>query len=223
MSQLQVAASTFPFLYSMSGLEALRHLHGMGYRAYEMMIFPPHCWPPELSAEQRREYKAWLDGEGGRITSFCYPLLDNNPNSVDKLMRDYTLDRYREAIRQAQAKQTPGTVARAVRLAYETGDYQTIRRDLPEDIELGANYPNPFSASTAIRFALPSASHVNVVVYDALGRQVRRLLDQSLAAGPHEVAFEAGSLPSGLYIIRIAAGASQGQPRTARRGGRAGV
>lgn len=111
MPQLQVAASTFPFLYAMSGLEALRHLHNMGYRAFEMMIFPPHCWPPELTPEARGEVKAWLDGEGGRITSFCYPLLDNNPNSVDRLMRDYTLDRYREAIDLAAEWGCPYVVA----------------------------------------------------------------------------------------------------------------
>lgn len=98
MSELQVAASTFPYLYSQTGLEALKHLHAMGYRSFEMMIFPPHCWPAEMSAADRTAVKNWLDGEGGKITSFCYPLLDNNPNSTDKIMRDYTLDRYREAI-----------------------------------------------------------------------------------------------------------------------------
>ncbi|WP_204218155.1 sugar phosphate isomerase/epimerase family protein [Microvirga pudoricolor] len=98
MNRLDVAASTFPFLYSHTGLDALKHLRGLGYDRFEMMIFPPHCWPRELSAEQRKEYRAWLDGEGASLTSFCYPLLDNNPNSVDKLMREYTLDRYREAI-----------------------------------------------------------------------------------------------------------------------------
>jgi sugar phosphate isomerase/epimerase len=98
MRQMTVAASTFPFLYSHRGLDALKHLRGLGYDRFEMMIFPPHCWPRELSAAQRGDYKAWLDGEGGALTSFCYPLLDNNPNGVDVLMRRYTLDRYREAI-----------------------------------------------------------------------------------------------------------------------------
>jgi sugar phosphate isomerase/epimerase len=98
MSQLPVAASTFPFLYSMSGHDALKHLHARGYRDFEMMIFPPHCWVPEMSAQTRADVKAWLDGEGARIGSFCYPALDNNPNSVDKLMRDYTLDRFKEAV-----------------------------------------------------------------------------------------------------------------------------
>jgi sugar phosphate isomerase/epimerase len=111
MSDLKVAASTFPFLYSMSGIDALKHLHGMGYRAFEMMIFPPHCWPPELSAAQRREIRDFMDGEGLVFSSFCYPALDNNPNSVDKIMRDYTLDRYKEAFDLAAEWNCPYVVA----------------------------------------------------------------------------------------------------------------
>lgn len=111
MTKLEVAASTFPFLYSHDGIGAMKHLQSLGYDLFELMIFPPHCWPRELSAEQRKEYKSWLDGEGLRISSFCYPLLDNNPNGVDKLMREYTLDRYREAIDFAAELSCPYVVA----------------------------------------------------------------------------------------------------------------
>ncbi len=111
MTKLKVAASTFPFLYSHDGLDALKHLHELGYDVYELMIFPPHCWPAELSSEKRRRYKEWLDGEGVRLSSFCYPLLDNNPNSVDKMMRDYTLDRYKEAVDFAAELECPYVIA----------------------------------------------------------------------------------------------------------------
>ena len=111
MPQLDVAASTFPFLYSHDGLGALKHLRSLGYDKFEMMIFPPHCWPRELTTKARKEYKGWLNGEGGRITSFCYPLLDNNPNGVDRLMRSYTLDRYKEAIDLAAEWECPYVVA----------------------------------------------------------------------------------------------------------------
>ncbi len=111
MTKLEVAASTFPFLYSHDGLGAMKHLQGLGYDIFELMIFPPHCWPRELSDSARKDYKAWLNGEGVRISSFCYPLLDNNPNGVDKLMREYTLDRYREAIDFAAELSCPYVVA----------------------------------------------------------------------------------------------------------------
>ncbi|NKB27857.1 MAG: TIM barrel protein [Rhodobacteraceae bacterium] len=111
MTKLDVAVSTFPFLYSHDGLGAMKHLQDLGYDIFELMIFPPHCWPRELTAAARKDYKAWLDGEGVKISSFCYPLLDNNPNGVDKLMRDYTLDRYREAIDFAAELDCPYVVA----------------------------------------------------------------------------------------------------------------
>lgn len=111
MSPLRVAASTFPFLYSHGGLDALKHLKSLGYDTYELMIFPPHCWPRELTVANKREYKAWLNGEGGHVSSFCYPLLDNNPNGVDRLMRAYTLDRYKEAIDLAAELECPYVVA----------------------------------------------------------------------------------------------------------------
>lgn len=111
MTQFDVAASTFPFLYSHSGLDALKHLRSLGYDKFEMMIFPPHCWPREMSAAQRSEVSKWMSGEGASLTSFCYPLLDNNPNGVDRLMREYTLDRYREAIDLAAEWRCPYVVA----------------------------------------------------------------------------------------------------------------
>ncbi|MBS1301485.1 sugar phosphate isomerase/epimerase family protein [Loktanella sp. SALINAS62] len=111
MPQHDVAASTFPFLYSHSGLDALKHLKTLGFDTFEMMIFPPHCWPRELTTKDRREYKAWLNGEGGAFSSFCYPALDNNPNGVDRLMRAYTLDRYKEAIDLAAEWECPYVVA----------------------------------------------------------------------------------------------------------------
>lgn len=111
MTGMRVAASTFPYLYSHSGLDALKHLKGLGYDAFEMMIFPPHCWPAEMSAAERAEVKAWMAGEGCVFTSFCYPLLDNNPNGVDRLMRQYTLDRYRETIDLAAEWSCPYVVA----------------------------------------------------------------------------------------------------------------
>lgn len=111
MPDLRVAASTFPFLYSHSGLDALKHLASQGYTAFELMIFPPHCWPATMTPAERRALRDWLSDSGHRVTSFCYPLLDNNPNSVCPIMRRYTLDRYKEAIAFAAELGCPYVVA----------------------------------------------------------------------------------------------------------------
>jgi hypothetical protein len=80
---------------------------------------------------------------------------------------------------------------------------------IPTDYALEANYPNPFNPATTIRYALPEQAQVTLVVYDAMGREVRRLVDGLQGAGVHEVTFDAASLPSGVYIYRLEAGSFQ--------------
>ena len=79
--------------------------------------------------------------------------------------------------------------------------------EIPADFALEANYPNPFKPSTALRYALPRKVAVRLVVYDALGRRVRMLIDGVQGPGWHEVVFEADNLPSGVYVYRLQADA----------------
>ncbi len=74
---------------------------------------------------------------------------------------------------------------------------------LPGQIELGQNYPNPFNPSTNIRFSLPEASKVQLSVYNSIGQKVETLANQRMNAGSHSVTFNAGGLPSGVYIYRL--------------------
>lgn len=69
-----------------------------------------------------------------------------------------------------------------------------------------SNYPNPFNPSTEIRFTLPEASHVSLVVYDVQGREISTLVDEQLGAGEHATTFNAANLPTGTYLYRLTAG-----------------
>ncbi|MBO6779073.1 MAG: T9SS type A sorting domain-containing protein [Rhodothermales bacterium] len=71
---------------------------------------------------------------------------------------------------------------------------------------LAQNYPNPFNPRTSIRFFLPEADHVQVEVFDLLGRRLQTLVDGTREAGWHDVRWTAGGLPSGHYFYRIHAG-----------------
>lgn len=77
---------------------------------------------------------------------------------------------------------------------------------VPETHALNQNYPNPFNPSTEIRFDLPEAAEVLLVVYNVTGREVARLVNQSMGAGSHRVRWDAGDLPSGVYLYQLTAG-----------------
>ena len=78
--------------------------------------------------------------------------------------------------------------------------------ELPTEVVLWGNYPNPFNPETTIRYALPQAGQVHLAVYDLLGHEVAILVDRSKPAGNHTVRFGADNLPSGLYVYRLQAG-----------------
>jgi hypothetical protein len=82
---------------------------------------------------------------------------------------------------------------------------------LPREFALEANYPNPFNPSTEIRFAVPEASDVTLVVVDLLGREMARLVTESLSGGYHNAMVNAGRWASGVYLYRMeAVGAESG-------------
>ena len=78
----------------------------------------------------------------------------------------------------------------------------------PTTFALEPAYPNPFNPTTTLRFTLDAGGPVRLVAYDALGREVARLADGTMRAGAHTVTFDAAGLPSGLYLVRLTAGAA---------------
>lgn len=80
----------------------------------------------------------------------------------------------------------------------------TAREDeeIPHTFRLLPPYPNPFNPQVTIPFELDTSQHLRLAVYDALGREVRVLIDEHRPVGMGEVTFEATELPSGTYIVR---------------------
>jgi hypothetical protein len=79
------------------------------------------------------------------------------------------------------------------------------RSEKPSSFTLFQNYPNPFNPSTTITYDLATAGRVSLELFDAQGRKVATLLNQSQGAGAHSYTLSAAqfSLASGAYFYRL--------------------
>ncbi|MDZ7344017.1 MAG: Ig-like domain-containing protein, partial [candidate division KSB1 bacterium] len=81
----------------------------------------------------------------------------------------------------------------------------------PAQFALSDNYPNPFNPLTTIRYELPSAERVALIIYNSLGQEVRRLVDEQRPVGYHVVTWDGRNndgrlVGSGIYFYRLVAG-----------------
>ncbi len=90
--------------------------------------------------------------------------------------------------------------------SYEYSNVVEVGVKGPAKFALKQNYPNPFNPSTKISFELARDSHVLLTIYNALGQEVKQLVNDNLTSGIHEVDFSAEGLQSGVYFYKIQAG-----------------
>ena len=78
----------------------------------------------------------------------------------------------------------------------------------PEQYCLHPSFPNPFNASTTIRFQVPNRVEVIVRIYDVRGRPVRRIVEGERQAGRYEIPWDGRdedgrAVGSGVYFVRL--------------------
>jgi Secretion system C-terminal sorting domain len=83
---------------------------------------------------------------------------------------------------------------------------QEISSQIPENFGISQNYPNPFNPSTKINFSITEQSYVELIVYDLLGREIKKLVSNNYAAGEYSIDFRPENLPNGIYIAKMNAG-----------------
>jgi hypothetical protein len=81
---------------------------------------------------------------------------------------------------------------------------------LPDKFTLDQNYPNPFNPITTLRYELPENGHVNITIYDMLGRQVKTLVNHTQDAGYRSIIWDATNnygkpVSAGIYLYQIQA------------------
>jgi deoxyribonuclease-1 len=98
-----------------------------------------------------------------------------------------------------------GVVAVSLR-GSSTGSTSVQESELPATVSLFPNYPNPFNPATTIRYVNPTQVHVTLQIFNVLGEEVARLVDNILPPGEHAVVWTATDVSSGVYIYRLTAG-----------------
>ena len=99
---------------------------------------------------------------------------------------------------------------------------------LPEQFELGANYPNPFNPSTMIPYQLPTTMYVRLGVFNILGQRVATLVDGEQPAGFHTASWDATdasgeAVAAGVYLYRLSGEGVQATRSMLLIDGQAGV
>jgi hypothetical protein len=64
-------------------------------------------------------------------------------------------------------------------------------------------YPNPNPGIGKINYTLEKSSHIQVEVYDAIGRQIQVISDDFVVSGNHEQKFDLSDYPSGQYFFHV--------------------
>jgi hypothetical protein len=73
-------------------------------------------------------------------------------------------------------------------------------------VALEQNVPNPFNPETIIEFETAFEGQVVLAIYDGVGREVMRPVDEVLPAGRRRIRFDARDLPSGVYTYKLITG-----------------
>ena len=78
---------------------------------------------------------------------------------------------------------------------------------IPKEFRLYQNYPNPFNPTTKISFDLPKDIRVTIIIYDILGREVTKIINNEFrTTGKYTTEFNASTFSSGIYFYQIRAG-----------------
>jgi photosystem II stability/assembly factor-like uncharacterized protein len=74
---------------------------------------------------------------------------------------------------------------------------------LSENFYISQNYPNPFNPKTVIKYSIPADGFVSLIIYDALGREITKLLNEEKSPGNYQIEWNAANYPSGIYFYKI--------------------
>lgn len=158
-----------------------------------LVVSVPNFYTWESTPEMVADVQSWLDAP---TSNFGWLLMGNE--SVKGGTKRF------DSLQNPVAAQRP-----VLRVIYSTASRVVAEEaSSPRSYVLAQNYPNPFNPSTTIRFELPVAEEVALVIYNTHGQSVRQLAKGKFARSAHQVMWDGrddagASVTSGIYIYRL--------------------
>lgn len=146
--------------------------------------------------------------------SFCincdeiYPSLSKTGNSANGFHVTYSLS---ECPGSTSFMDTPTPICKVYQVykiycPLTMNGVTTISSEIPASYLLNQNYPNPFNPVTHIRFSILKTTDVKLAVYNVMGEEINRIVEQKLNAGTYNADFDGSNFASGVYFYTIKAG-----------------
>lgn len=85
--------------------------------------------------------------------------------------------------------------------------------EIPVEFGFSSIYPSPFNGITNVRFGIDLEGNATLRAYDISGRWVTNVFEKQAKVGEYDIVWDASSLPSGLYLLRLE---SKGRVETAK-------
>lgn len=146
------ALNTYSYIHTTTAAACLRAWSGRGVHCFEVMVYPGHFWPQDLTDSDRQSFRRFLEENGITLCSLNMPNVDLNIASADPLMRDYSL----------------GHLVRVIQLASDVG---------APGVVIGPGKPNPLSPAPRDQLLGWYRGAMDRLVEEANAAQVRLLLE----------------------------------------------
>jgi uncharacterized lipoprotein YddW (UPF0748 family) len=167
----------------------------------DLPVFLSFRWNPALSGKLV-SYRIQMAKSG----DFASPLLDSAGVS-DTSIASPPLEYFTIYFWRVRAVNSVGTSPWSATFKFRTIQVTGVEPspDVPSTFGLDQNYPNPFNPTTMIGYQTPVAGRVTIIVYDVLGQEVGRLVDEVQPPGRHTVPWNGSNRASGVYLVRMTA------------------
>jgi hypothetical protein len=163
--------------------------------------------PPFDSARYSDHSSFWGNGFPAIL------LIEHAPPNVSS--SNYTINTLYHTSHDTLGAVNPELVKRSTELAIGTAAYYAVSHSsssvtrlgsqAPAAFSLAQNFPNPFNPSTTLRFSIAESRFVDLRIVDVLGREVATLVKEPMQPGTYSVDWNAGGLPSGMYVAVLRA------------------